>query len=162
MSLISCASSIEQYKGKGPELRLETFFNGPSKAWGAVMDRSGNIKRRFTADLVGEWQGKTGTLKENFLFDDGEVQKRQWNLKIVGDGKYEGTADDVEGTGSGSVSGFAMNWKYVLKIKTGGVTYNIPFDDSMYLIDENTIMNRARMTKFGFHIGDLIIFIQKK
>lgn len=161
MSLIGCASTVEQYKGKGPELKLEKFFNGPSKAWGAVLDRSGNVTRRFTADLVGEWRGNEGTLSESFLFDDGEVQKRRWNLKITGSNTYQGTADDVQGIGNGQVSGFAMNWKYTLMIKNKGTTYNIPFDDSMYLIDEKTVINRARMTKFGFHVGDIVIFIQK-
>jgi hypothetical protein len=161
MSLLSCSTSIEKYEGKKPEMRLEKFFNGPSKAWGVVTSRSGEVKRRFTADLIGEWKGREGTLSETFLFDDGEVQKRKWTIKINEDGTYSGTAPDVLGEGTGNTAGFAMNWKYVLKITVDGTTYNIPVDDSMYLVDEKNIINKARMTKFGFHVGDIIIFIQK-
>ena len=162
VALMSCSTNVKSYEGRQPEMRLERFFDGPSKAWGVVTDRWGKVRRRFTAELVGEWKGSEGTLSEVFTFDDGEVQKRRWNIKIVGDRKYVGTADDVDGEGHGSASGFAMNWRYTLKIKTGGTVYHVPFDDSMFLIDERSVMNKARMTKFGIHIGDILIFIQKK
>jgi hypothetical protein len=159
--LMGCATSLDVYKAKKPELQLDQFFNGEMKAWGVVMNRSGVVTRRFTATLKGEWQGANGVLKEDFIFDDQEIQKRQWNLKKVGENQFEGTASDVEGLGHGQTSGFAMNWKYVLKIPVDGTVYNIPFDDSMFLVDEKSVINKATMRKFGFKVGEIIIFIQK-
>jgi hypothetical protein len=159
--LMGCSTSLEAYKSKKPELHLDQFFNGELKAWGVVMSRSGTVTRRFTATLQGEWNGVNGVLKEDFVFDNQETQKRQWNLKKVGENQFEGTANDVEGVGRGQTSGFAMNWKYVLKIPVDGTTYNIPFDDSMFLVDQKSVINRAVMKKFGFRVGEIIIFIQK-
>lgn len=160
--LLGCSTSMEVYKDKGPALHLDEFFNGELKAWGIVMSRSGTVTRRFVATLVGEWKGNEGVLKEEFLFDDKEVQKREWKLKKVGPNSYEGQASDVTGVGYGKTSGFAMNWKYTLQIPVGGTVYEVPFDDSMYLVDQKSVMNRAVMSKFGFRIGEILIFIQKK
>lgn len=160
--LMGCATTLDVYKGKEPALQLDQFFNGELTAWGVVMNRSGVVTRRFVATLHGHWDGPNGVLKEEFIFDDKEVQKREWKLKKVGENQFEGTASDVEGTGKGQTSGFAMNWKYVLKITNNGTTYDIPFDDSMFLVDQKSVINRAVMSKFGFRIGEIIIFIQKK
>lgn len=159
--LSACSTSLESYKDKGPRLELDRFFNGEMKAWGVVMSRSHVVTRRFTATLKGEWKDNVGSLKEEFLFDNKEIQKREWKIKKTADNKYEGTASDVEGTGFGETSGFAMNWKYTLKIPVDGTVYNVPFDDSMFLVDEKNLINRAVMTKFGIRIGEIIIFIQK-
>lgn len=160
--LSGCATNLNVYQGKEPALQLDQFFNGELTAWGVVMNRSGQVTRRFVATLKGEWNGPEGVLKEEFIFDDKEVQKREWKLKKVGENQFEGTANDVDGVGRGQTSGFAMNWKYVLKIPVGNTTYHIPFDDSMYLVDSKSVINKAVMSKFGFRVGELIIFIQKK
>ncbi len=160
--LMGCSTTLDVYQGKGPALQLDQFFNGEMTAWGVVMNRSGVVTRRFVATLNGQWDGPNGVLKEEFIFDNKEVQKREWKLKKVGENQFEGTASDVEGLGKGQTSGFAMNWKYVLKITSEGTTYNIPFDDSMFLVDQKSVINRAVMSKFGFRVGEIIIFIQKK
>ncbi len=159
--LSACSTSLESYKDKGPRLELDRFFNGEMKAWGVVMNRSHKVTRRFVATLNGEWKGNQGVLKEEFLFDDKEVQKREWKIKKTADNKYEGTASDVNGIGLGETSGFVMNWKYTLQIPVAGTVYNVAFDDSMFLVDEKNLINRAVMTKFGVRIGEILIFIQK-
>lgn len=159
--LCGCATPVTVYKDKGPRLELDKFFNGDLRAWGVVMSRSHKVTRRFVATLNGQWKDNKGVLKEEFIFDDKEVQKREWKLTKTGDNKYEGTASDVNGTGYGETSGFAMNWKYTLQIPVDGVVYNVGFDDSMFLVDEKNLINRAEMTKFGIRIGEIIIFIQK-
>lgn len=161
MTLAGCSSTMDQYKGQQPELKLEKFFNGKIKAWGVVMSRSGVVKRRFVADLVGEWKGNTGVLKEDFVYDNGEKQYREWTLKVLEDGRITGTASDVDGEAAGQTSGFAMNWKYVLKLNLDGSIYHISFDDGMYLVDEKSMINKAKMTKFGFNVGEVLLFMQK-
>ena len=152
----------EIYAGTEPELRLEEYLNGPVTAWGIVQDRSGKVLRRFEVDMVGEWDGDSGTLHETFRYDDGEESLRIWSIKKESDTRYSGSEDDVVGAASGTRAGNAVNWTYVLALKVQGKTWNITFDDWMYLLDERTLVNRATMRKFGFRVGEVLLFFRKE
>ncbi len=63
LGLSGCAGvSPETYREQKPALDLATYFNGPLTAWGYFADRSGEVKRRFTVNMVGEWKGNEGVL----------------------------------------------------------------------------------------------------
>lgn len=166
MGLMSCTSlSPATYQSETPRLSLESYFNGPLEAHGMVSDRSGKVTRRFVVKLVGRWQGDEGVLEEDFVWSDGEIQRRVWKLKRVGEGRYEGRADDVEGVAIGEVAGNAFRMKYVLQVPVGTgekrKVYSINVDDWMYLIDERVMLNRSVMSKFGFKVGEVTLSFLK-
>ena len=161
--MTSCSSkSVTNYVNAEPKIALEDYFNGPIKAWGLVQDRSGNVKRRFDVDLVGEWSGNTGTLTEHFKYYDGETQSRVWTITKTGENKYEGSAGDIKGKATGQTSGNAVRWAYVMNLEVGGKTYAITFDDWMYLMNDGVLINKSQLKKFGFTVGELILFMQKQ
>lgn len=158
----ACGSaSLEEHRGTQPELKLEHFFDGKLKAYGIVLDRSGNLLRRFEVDLVANWQGDNGEIKEWFEFDDGEKSTRIWQLKKVADNQYEGQAGDVIGIAKGRTQGSALFWQYDLEIVVDGETYQVTLDDWMFLLDERRLFNKTDMSKFGFKVGEVILYIEK-
>lgn len=160
--LNACTSpAVDHYAATEPELDLKTFFDGRLLAHGMLQNRSGTMTRRFVATIDASWEGETGTLVEEFRFDDGEIEYRTWVLTHHGDGHYSGTAGDVSGMAEGQTSGSVFHWQYRLEVpwREGSVTVNM--DDWMYLIDENLLINRTKLTKFGFRLGELTIVIQK-
>lgn len=156
-----CSTHINQYETTSPRLKLEEFYNGKLVAYGMVQDRSGEVLRRFKADLTGTWNGPKGVLDEIFVYDDGEMQNRTWYLEKISENVYKGTASDVSKEAKGKVSGYALNWQYTLQIKVDDSIYDVDFDDWMYLIDEKRLINRAEMTKFGFRVGEVTLWIEK-
>ncbi len=161
--MTSCSSKgITSYENVEPKLVLEEYFNGPIKAWGLVQDRSGQVKRRFDVDLVGKWDGDTGTLTEHFKYYDGETQDRVWTITKVAQNKYEGTAGDIRGKASGQIAGNAVRWAYVMDLEVGGTTYAITFDDWMFLMNDGVLINKSKLKKFGFSVGELTLFMQKQ
>ena len=46
--------------------------------------------RQFSADLNGNWDGKQLILDERFVWNDGEIQKRQWKINKIDNHNYEG------------------------------------------------------------------------
>lgn len=158
--LSACSTQLNVYKAETPELDLKRFFNGQLEAYGIVQDFRGKVTRRFRVDILGQWQGNQGFLDELFYFDDGEEQHRCWQLVKSGT-HYRGTAGDVIGNAEGSTAGNALNWGYVLAVPIGGQVWNIRFDDWMYLVDENNLINRARMYKFGFEVGQITLYLRK-
>ncbi|SHH77651.1 DUF3833 domain-containing protein [Ferrimonas marina] len=160
--LTACSSNtMESYRGQTPELVLEQFFNGPLVATGMVQDRSGTVTRRFTVTMTGTWQDDTGVLDETFYWDDGEESKRIWTLTALGDGRYQGRADDVVGVAEGSAVGPALNWRYQLELPEEQGGWVITFDDTMVLVTEDELLNVAVMTKWGFEVGRVTLTIRK-
>ena len=162
LNMTSCSqATIQQYEGSAPELKLEDFFNGKLRAYGILQNRSGLVTRKFTADIDASWEGSTGTLDETFYFDDGEESKRLWKLHALGDGKYSGSAGDVVGKAKGEVKGAAFNWHYTLSIPYKNKTIDVRLNDWLYLVTDDKLINRTKLTKFGFEVGQLTLVIEK-
>jgi hypothetical protein len=152
---------VEDYAATEPALDLRTFLNGELRAYGMLQNRSGKMTRRFTAGLQGSWNGDQGVLEERFEFDDGEIQYRTWQLHHDGNGHYTGTAGDVVGTAAGRSSGSVFSWQYALEVPYGDDTITVKLDDWLYLVDEQHLLNRTTLTKFGFRVGELTLLIEK-
>jgi len=161
LALVSCASIDPQvYASEKPALDLRQYFNGTLVGHGLFMDRSGRVERRFVVTIKASWAGDVGTLDEDFVWSDGEKERRVWTLRPVAGqpGRWTGTADDVKGEAAGVVAGNALNWSYTFMLKTReGKRYDIDFDDWMFLIDEKVMLNRAVMTFWGFRVGEVLI-----
>lgn len=158
--LPGCASSLDDYRDEQPSLELDQFFDGRLVAYGMVQDFSGKVTRRFRADISAQWQEEKGTLDERFFFSDGEQQSRCWTIVKQGN-RYRGTAGDIVGEALGEVQGNTLNWRYTLQVPVNGRVWNIALDDWLYLIDENNLINRTRMKKFGLPVGQLTLHIRK-
>jgi hypothetical protein len=154
--------SLEHYKGSQPSLDMQEYFSGPIKAWGLVQDFSGKVTRRFDVEMVGTWEGDTGTLKEKFRYYDGETQERTWTIKKIAANDYEGTAGDILGVATGETSGNTMRWAYQMDLEVGDKTYSITFDDWMFLMNDGVLINRSYLKKFGLTVGELTLFMQKQ
>ena len=52
-------------------------------------------------------------------------------------------------------------WKYKFNLKIGNKTVKVDFDDWMFLVEDNVLMNRAVFSKFGLKLGTVIITFKK-
>jgi hypothetical protein len=159
--VLSCSSSIDEYENTKPEFNLQSYFNGEVTAWGIVQNFSNKLTRRFCVDIIGTWQGNQGQLHETFYYSDGEQQIRVWNLQIADDGSVTGGAADVIGEASGGSQGTAFNWQYTLRVPVDDTEYDLFVDDWMFMMDNNRVMNRSYMKKFGVTIAEISIFFDK-
>lgn len=160
--LSGCASqNLDAYASERPELDLRRYFNGRLTAYGIFQDRSGQVVRRFTVVMEGRWDGDQGVLDEAFTYSDGRTERRVWRLTRLADGRYTGRADDVVGEASGQVRGNAFNWRYTLRLPVDGRTYDVQFDDWMYLMDDRVMLNKAVMSKFGIRLGEVTLTFVK-
>ncbi|MBC7684117.1 MAG: DUF3833 domain-containing protein [Bdellovibrionales bacterium] len=152
----------ETYASQLPRLSVEQYFNGTLDAHGMFQNRSGEVIKRFVVTMRCSWQGDTGTLDEDFVYADGTRQKRVWTLKKTADGRFTATAPDVIGTAQGVVSGNALRWKYVLALPVDGKIINVDMEDWMFLIDQNVMLNRTAMSKYGVSLGNVTISFTRR
>ena len=161
--LAGCASpKVQDYAGQKPQLDLRTYFNGMVDAWGMFTDRQGKVVKRFTVEMKCQWQGNQGVLDEDFVYSDGSTEKRIWTLTDHGQGRYSGTAGDVVGTAEGLVQGNAFQWQYTLALPVDGKVWHVQMDDWMYLMNERVMLNKARMSKWGIHLGDVTLSFTRR
>jgi hypothetical protein len=151
----------EDFAGNQPRFLIEEYFTGKTKAWGIFQDRFGKLRRQFVVDIDGHWDGETLTLVEDFVYDDGQTEQRTWRIRKTGAHSYEGTADGVVGTAEGTSYGNVLNWRYRFALNVGDSTWNVHFDDWMFLQSDGVMINRAEVTKFGFKLGEVTIAFQK-
>ena len=162
-TLVGCAGPApSDYAAQKPVLDLKTYFNGELTAHGIFTDRQGKVARRFSVQMTGTWQGKEGVLDERFTYSDGTTERRVWKLTDEGGGRWSGRADDVLGVAQGVAAGNALNWRYTLKLPVDGKVYEVQFDDWMYLMDDRVMLNKAAMSKFGIHMGEVTLSFYKK
>lgn len=151
----------EQFAQQTPALALEEYFQGQSRAYGIVEDRFGNVRRTFTVDIRGDWNGKELTLKEDFLWNDGEKETRIWVLTRTGAQAWEGRTQDAIGTARGIVSGNAYNMVYDFNLKMGEGRTRVRFDDWMFLMPDGVLLNRATISKFGIQLATVTIAFRR-
>lgn len=164
LSLAGCAAGpqVTDYAADKPLLDLRQYFNGTLDAYGVFTDRSGKVVQRFTVVMRCSWNGEEGVLDEDFIYSDGTKQKRIWRLKHLGNGRYEGRADDVVGVAQGQTAGNAFRWGYTLALPVDGKVWEVQFDDWMYLMDERVMLNKAAMSKFGIFLGEVTLSFVKR
>ncbi|MEO1153749.1 MAG: DUF3833 domain-containing protein [Pseudomonadota bacterium] len=143
------------------ELNLEEFFEGELVAFGQFQDIFGTVRRRFEVAIDGTWDGRTLTLVEDFVYEDGSTEQRIWSLTKTGAETWEGTAPGVIGTATGEERGDTFNWQYTIDLPVPDGTLRVTFDDWMWLLTEDRLLNRAYMKRFGVDIGEVIITFEK-
>jgi len=153
---------VEQYRDERPGMDLRRYFNGTVDAWGMFQDRSGKVVKRFYVKIDARWSGDTGILDEHFEYSDGTRSRRVWTITRLDDHRYRGTAGDVVGEARGEAYGNALRWQYVLKLEVDGRTWEVDFDDWMYMVDDQVMLNRSVMSKFGFRLGEVILSFRKR
>jgi hypothetical protein len=159
--LSSCTTTtIDDYAENKPRLDPQMFFNGRLTAHGILKNRSGKVTRYFNASINAYWKNNVGTLEEKFIFDDGEIQYRNWTLTPTAEG-YAATAGDVVGIGSAKTSGNAMQLNYALNISYQGSPLQLRVDDWMWQVDERTIINESTLRKWGIKVGSIQLVIVK-
>ena len=158
--LISCTTKLDLYENRSPAFSMTQFFSGQLCAKGLVRNRDASVNRKFVADIIATSGSGIVTLDESFLFDNGERQKRVWEFHRQGTG-WLGQAGDVVGEAIAETKGDTLHLNYQLKIEMDGDELIIDMDDWLHLVDENTLMGSTQMTKWGFDVGQIDIFIQK-
>jgi hypothetical protein len=159
--LSACSSqSIDDYAAREPAFALEEFFRGKLTAHGVLYDFRGRVTRTFVADIQAYEEDGATVLDEDFVFSDGEKQKRVWRIRPDDEpGRYTGTAGDVVGPATLQVAGNALNLKYTLEVQFRGDTMELGVDDWMYRVSDNVVINESKLRKWGLPVGRVLLTI---
>jgi len=162
--LAGCAGrpALDDDKLSARDFELEEFFDGHVVGYGQFQDRFGTVRRRFVVDVTGTWDGQVLTLDERFAYADGSTETRVWTLEKTGPETWRGSAPGVLGEAAGEERGDSFNWRYRIDLPVPDGTLRVSFDDWMWQVAEDRVLNRAYMDKYGVEVGEVIIWFEKR
>lgn len=140
-----------------PSFLPEQYFDGKLTAFGLFIDRFGTVQRQFHVTVDGHRNEDGFILDEYFTYDDGEKETRQWTIKALADGLYHGQCADVIGHATGILANNVLSWRYKFNLPMYGRRVAVTFDDVMVLQDGNILVNRAKVSKWGVLLGEVLI-----
>lgn len=160
--LAGCATrpAIPASVAGGETMRIEDDLVGAFIGEGEFKPRFSGETRGLTARMVGTWDeaGQTLTLVEDFLYDDGETDRKTWVLTRTGPGEWEGTREDVVGKARGFEDGDAFRLEY--NVRLGGRT--VGFRDVLVERADGTVFNRATVGYYGLQVGTVELVIREE
>ncbi|MDF1762779.1 MAG: DUF3833 family protein [Oleibacter sp.] len=172
LGLLSACSGVDvkHAAGRSPELIPQDFFTGKICADGVVRNRSGEEIRSFNAQILASWDDNgVGTLDEIFNFYDeaGAEPKREtrlWTLTPIDTKEgpaLKASASDVPNSTVMTYAGNAIYMSYMLRYGEPGDTIDLHMEDWMFQVADGVVVNETKMSKFGFHVGQILLVMRK-
>ncbi len=146
----------------GPMFNMREVFNGPIECEGVIYGPTGRVTSRFEADFIASWDGNIGTVREEFRYDSGNVQHREWKFTLGNDGSMKAEAPDLVGVGTGQQHGSAVQLNYNIKLTDEAGGHVLAVNDWMYMIPNGNVMNRSQFRKFGIKVAELVATMRPK
>lgn len=140
-------------------LRLEKFFTGSLVAEGRFRNSWTGSERGLTVQMRGTFDGKVLRLREDFVYSDGEKDRKTWVFTKTGAGTWSGLREDVkEPAELTTTADGAVQFGYTARI--GG--YDLAFRDRLEQIDARTVRNTASVYVFGFiKLGEVELVMRR-
>jgi hypothetical protein len=138
------------------------FLEGRTLAHGIFEDRFGKLRRYFTVEMTGTMDGQVLTLEEDFVYSDGTTGRRVWRLEKTGEDTFKGACEDALSEAKGHIESNHCSMSYRMKLDIGSRQIAVEFKDVFYPLDNDTMVNRATVTKFGCRLGQAIIVFSKR
>lgn len=154
----ACATRPPPPRGLAAEpIAIEQALAGRTSARGEFRSITG-VRRGFDATLEGAWDGQVLTLVEDFAFDDGERDRKTWQLEQVGPGRFAGTREDVVGVADGFQDGPVFRLEYDVRLGDRVVR----FRDVLALTPEGHVLNNATVGWRGLRVGSVSLRIWRE
>lgn len=137
------------------------FFARNLRATGMFIDRFGVVKRRFAMSATGTTAASSISLHETFNYNNSDVEDRIWHISKRSDNRFEGRTDVLASDCIGTVHGPLFSWSCHFYLKMFSHRLKVHFDDVMVRLTPDTVLNRARVTKWGLLLGDVHLTFQR-
>lgn len=156
------AQSPQDYATMGPVFDIREHLRGPLLCEGVIYGPIGRVTSRFVADMDVTWDGNVAIMREDFRYDTGTKQSRQWTLTLGSDGTIKAEAPDVIGLGTGRQSGASVVLNYRIKLSPEAGGHVLDTTDWMYLMENGAIINRSQFRKYGIKVAELVATLRRK
>ena len=149
-----------QSKNHFPNLLTE-FFDGLASGEGMIIDRFGKVRQKISVEMEGSWEGQTFRLDEQFRYHDGNSEQRNWSVLFQDPNHFTAACPELKKPAVGHCDDQEVRMNYTYPVPINGRTISLDFDDRMYRISHDTMLERAVMKKFGITFAEIILAFRK-
>lgn len=144
-------------------LVLERWFAGQTIGEGTVSVPIAGLERRFCVVTRGKAVGGRFILVEDFVYDDGEKERKTWVFTRFANGRYAGQREDVIGEAVIWQDGDVVRLAYDIELKNrrDRSTTRLHFSDVIRLDPDGLAVNDANISFFGVPIGTTRVVFSK-
>lgn len=162
--LAGCATMPSAPHNTGGQITLVEAFNGRAVGRGVFSVPLAGVERGFDAVLNGSLRRVRGveifTVVEDFIFDDGEVDRLTWVFSRTGEASWTGVREDTVGAAHVIESPDGVRLTYVADVRSRGEVARLGFSDIIYRGADGRVINDAVVMKLGVPIGSVRFELQ--
>jgi hypothetical protein len=163
VSLTSGCASMQpsDFAGSTNRFELDRYFVGHCRSWGVFENTNGKPRRSFVCDSYGKRDARGAVvLHQEFKFNDGKTQTRDWHIHRVDSTHWEATANDMVGSARGEGRGNAFYWEYTISLNRKNPLATVHVRQWMYQPEgTDSLMTRLVITKLGLTVFEASEFI---
>lgn len=137
------------------------FFDGDIEAFSVIFDENDKITATKIIKINGDWEENKGIIRQRFVDNKGNRDSRTWLITLEDNNKFTAIGHDSASPANGIVSGNAIQMRYTLLVPYLGVKEKINFLDTMYMVDENSMIKISEFSKNDKKIGKKIVSLTK-
>ena len=146
---------------KHQKFQFEEFFTGKVVAEGYMIffypeTRRKKIKVKFT----GIFKNKILKLKEEY-FEDNIKTLREWQFRKLSKNKLIGNEQNVLSAFEVHVKNDFFKMSYKFKTKYKNLNFYVNVTDHMYVVNNNTLINTTKISKFLMPIAKTLLLYKK-
>lgn len=161
VALTGCATRPPIPPETATPFHLTQALGGVTEGRGEFSSVTG-ARRGFSVRLEGRLENGVFVLVEDFVFDDGEIDRKTWRLRETAPGEWRGTREDVVGEARGFSDGPAFRLEYLMDLpRTRGRTIRVRFRDVLAVRADGAVVNRARVTFWGAPVGRVELTVRR-
>lgn len=163
LALFALVSLSAPGRATAAPLVLERWFSGKTIGEGVVSVPIAGLERRFCVVTQGRARGGNFILVEDFVYSDGERERKTWVFTRFAGGRYVGRREDVVGDAAVWQDGEVVRLSYDIELrdKRGGLPTRLHFNDIISLDPDGLAVNTASIALFGLPIGDARVVFRK-
>lgn len=136
---------------------LENWFSGKTYAYGKFSAINGTTQR-FKVELTGRIDGSRFTLREDFVYADGERDTKTWVFQRLDARRLTATREDVVApTTVYERADGVVDFTYRVDLEPGDERNVVRFFDRITMQADETIRNTALVTKYGLPVARVAV-----
>ena len=143
------------------KFEFEKFFTGKVIANGYMcFFYPKTRKKKLKVIFKGVFKNKRLKLIEEY-FEDNLKTIREWQFEKIDKNKFIGNGKNIANPFELDIKNNFLEMSYKFKTKFKNINFNVHVKDCMYVINENTLLNYTRISKFLIPIAETQLLYEK-
>ena len=143
------------------KFEFEKFFTGKVIANGYIcFFYPKTRKKKLKVIFKGVFKNKRLKLIEEY-FEDNLKTIREWQFEKIDKNKFIGNGKNIANPFELDIKDNFLEMSYKFKTKFKNINFNVHVKDCMYVINENTLLNYTRISKFLIPIAETQLLYEK-